>query len=143
MAVDVQLDRVFCPHCGGRMTDTAAEAAIAARPVRCPACRLLVAGGRSVDEATAQLVRGTGSAAQVLAGSSRRGEGSIVSPEELTEALTTAAASLGVSVARLRMLDYDDLYQRQLVTVPVADVLASHPTWKAACRAAEAYALAS
>lgn len=143
MAVEVWTDRVFCPHCGGRMTDTAAQAALSARPVRCPACRLLVAGGRSVDEATAQLVRGTGSAAQVLAGSSRRGEGTVVSPGELAESLSTAAASLGVSVARLRMLDYDDLYQRQLVTVPVADVLASHPTWKSACRAAEAFSLTS
>jgi hypothetical protein len=125
-----------CPHCLC-VLGTAEDARPQPRQaMRCPHCRLLVAAARGVDAVTAAEQRATGSAANVLGSAARRQEGTVRSPDEIAAALREAASKLSCPVERLRMLDYDELQRAGSASISVADVLATHRTWKHACRLA-------
>lgn len=94
----------FCPHCLLVLASDVPEP-FPPQPTRCPHCRLAVAPGRArfdVEHAAGS----SGSAAGVLASAARREHGDAVTAEEVADALRRAAQDVGVSVARLRMLDY-------------------------------------
>jgi hypothetical protein len=126
----------YCPHCLNPLLEVPASGPAPPTGMRCPHCRLVVAPGRAVDAETALARRTTGAASNVVGAAARREGADAIPEDEALSALTAAAQALGVSVRRLRMLDYDDLARTGRVTVPIGAVLATYGNWKDACRAA-------
>lgn len=77
---------------------------------------------------------GSGAAAGVMKNAARRADESAVAPSAVAEALRFAAAQLGTSVLRLRMLDYEYLTRSHPRLPSVGTVLATHGSWKSARR---------
>lgn len=132
----------FCPHCLLAIGDDA-DGPFPPRPLQCPHCRLGVAAGRArldVDVSAAS----SGSAAGVLVNAARREGAEAAAPEAVVAALTAVAATVGVPVARLRMLDYERLSAADPELPGLGSVLGCSGSWKRARQsAAEAAAAAS
>jgi hypothetical protein len=129
-----------CPHCLGDIT--ASFPPRQPEPaVRCSQCRLLVAAGRSIDAAEAARQRQSGVAANVLGSAARREAGQIRPLGDVAQALRDAASEMGCAVERLRMVDYDVILREAPsaeAPMTIADVIATHGSWKAACKQAGA-----
>lgn len=120
----------YCPHCLLALATDVPEN-FPPRPMRCPHCRLAVAAGRArvdVEHAAGS----SGSAAGVLASAARREHGDVVSAEQVATALRRAADELGVSVARLRMLDYQRVSAADTSLPGLGSVIDCCGSWKRA-----------
>lgn len=122
------MSSLYCPHCGGELPahDTRVGG-------RCPGCRLVVGVGRARESAVVELRVGG-----FMANAARREDAEPVSEATAFEALWTVADTVGCSVERLRMTDYDAAVRGGVPGPSVARVLATFDTWKAARAAAGA-----
>lgn len=123
-----------CPHCLLAIGDDAGRPFPPDR-MRCPHCRLGIAAGRArtdVDPASVS----SGSAAGVLANAARREDAEAADPATVSAALRRVADEVGVSVARLRMLDYERFSAADSALPALGTVLATCGSWKTARQAA-------
>jgi hypothetical protein len=105
--------------------------------MRCHHCRLIIGPGRA-RENTAEDgdARSRGSAAGVLANAARRAGEAAGGKGDVILALRRTAETVGCTVERLRMLDYQHEAERQGDLPSLSSVLATFGTWKAARSAA-------
>ena len=125
-----------CPHCLLPIADGKVWP-FPQQPMRCPHCRLIVGPGRA-RENTAEDgdARSRGSAAGVLANAARRAGAAAGGKEDVILALRRTADTVGCTVERLRMLDYQHEAERQGDLPSLSSVLATFGTWKSARSAA-------
>ena len=125
-----------CPHCLLPIADGKVWP-FPQQPMRCPHCRLIVGPGRA-RENTAEDgdARSRGSAAGVLANAARRAGAAAGGKDEVIVALRRTADTVGCTVERLRMLDYQHEAERQGDLPSLSSVLATFGTWKSARSAA-------
>lgn len=100
-------------------------------PLRCPACRLLIAAGRATSVEQARATVG-GTAAGVMVNAARRQDGEALDRGAVAGALRLVAQARGVQTERLRMLDYQDEVVRDPSLPALTDVLATFGGWKTA-----------
>jgi hypothetical protein len=105
--------------------------------MRCPHCRLIIGPGRArQNSAEDGDARSRGSAAGVLANAARRAGAAAGGKDDVIVALRRTADTVGCTVERLRMLDYQHEAERHDDLPSLSSVLATFGTWKAARSAA-------
>ena len=127
----------YCPHC---------QVALPSGPgvaMRCEACQLFVAPGRSLDAPRSGRVGGVGGASGRIANAAAREGLDAIDPLIVIEALQAMADRLGVPVERLRLFDYETTRDRAGGQPSVGMVIATFGTWKAARAAARDHRVAS
>ncbi len=125
-----------CPHCLLPIADGTVWP-YPQQPMRCQHCRLIIGPGRA-RENTAEDgdARSRGSAAGVLANAARRAGAAAGGKDDVILALRRTAVTVGCTVERLRMLDYQHEAERQGDLPSLSSVLATFGTWKSARSAA-------
>lgn len=123
----------FCPHCA---LDLASDVALPYPPstaVRCRHCRLVVGPGRA-KSSSAGAAGGRGAAAGRYASEARRAAkgGAPSDPEVVLAAVRAVAGQIGRRPHEVRMLEYRELAETQSDLPPLADVIATFGSWKAA-----------
>ncbi len=113
---------LYCPHCNSDL-----GAHDDSRGGRCPTCRLVVGVGRARDEPDGESRPGG-----FMANAAKREDAEPIAPGRAWSALRDAAEAQGCRVERMRMTDYDKLVRDGVVDVPVAQILATFDSWKAA-----------
>jgi hypothetical protein len=125
-----------CPHCLLPIADGKVWP-FPQQPMRCPHCRLIIGPGRArQNSAEDGDARSRGSAAGVLANAARRAGAAAGGKDDVIVALRRTADTVGCTVERLRMLDYQHEAERHDDLPSLSSVLATFGTWKAARSAA-------
>lgn len=123
----------YCPHCALDLATDVELPYPKGQAVRCRHCRLVVGPGRGIaDPETA--AGGRGAAAGRYASEARRAakNGQPSDPEKVLAAVRSVAAQVGRRPHEVRMLEYRELAERQTDLPPLADVIATFGSWKAA-----------
>jgi hypothetical protein len=123
----------YCPHCA---LDLAADVELPYprdAAVRCRHCRLVVGPGRAKDTPEGA-AGGRGAAAGRYASEARRAAkgGEAGNPDEVLAAVRRVAEQVGRRPHEVRMLEYRELQETDKSLPPLADVIATFGSWKAA-----------